>query len=352
MKEGNETSAHDSRASGADARFPASASTPDRASGPAPSISFIIPLFNCLELTRAGLASLQATLPAGLAHEVILVDDGSTDGTREWLATLGAPYRVVLNERNLGYAKANNRAVRLARGEWLVLLNNDLILLPGWFEKMRRAHASLGPRAGLIGNVQLDVRSGLVDHAGIVINRQGKPVHALNRSAWLSRLFRPVRQVPAVTGACLLVRRDLWQQLGGFDEGYVNGGEDIDLCFRARAAGRVNAVALRSVIRHHVSSSPGRKLRDEENSYRLARRWHREFVAAAPEATRDWCREYLAAILPEPESAGYPLARHALLHALHLQPTPPAEAVASLEAALEREFAEWRRRFGEPRDAV
>lgn len=317
-----------------------------------PSFSFIIPLYNCLELTQACRASLQATLPAGISYEVIFVDDGSTDGTREWLATLGPPDRVLLNERNLGYARANNRAAGMARGEWLILLNNDLILLPGWFETLRRAHASLGQRAGLVGNVQLDVRSGLVDHAGIVINRQGKPVHDRTPPSWLARLFRPVRPVPAVTGACLIVERELWQQLGGFDEGYVNGGEDIDLCFRAHAAGRVNAVARRSVIRHHVSSSPGRKLRDEENSYRLARRWHREFVASAPEATRDWCREYLAAILPEPESARYELARHALLHALHLQRKPPAEAIASLEAALEREFAEWRRRFGDARDSA
>src|SRR5687767_66385 len=100
-------------------------------------VSFIIPLYNCLPLTQAMLASLQATLPAGLAHEIIFVDDGSTDGTREWLATLTAPpFRVLLNERNLGYAIANNRAAAVARGEFLVLLNSDLVLQPGWLEPM------------------------------------------------------------------------------------------------------------------------------------------------------------------------------------------------------------------------
>ncbi|MCX6955994.1 MAG: glycosyltransferase, partial [Verrucomicrobia bacterium] len=97
-------------------------------------VSFIIPLFNNLALTRACVESLQATLPSGLAHEIILVDDGSSDGTRAWLATLAAPFRVVLNERNLGYAAANNRAAAVARGEFLALLNNDLVLLPSWFE--------------------------------------------------------------------------------------------------------------------------------------------------------------------------------------------------------------------------
>src|SRR5882672_4219897 len=122
-------------------------------------VSFVIPLFNNLALTRACVESLQATLPAGLAYEIILVDDGSADGTRAWLATLTAPFRVVLNERNLGYAAANNRAVALAAGHYLALLNNDLILLSGWFKRLLRAHRSLGARAGLVGNVQLDARS-------------------------------------------------------------------------------------------------------------------------------------------------------------------------------------------------
>ncbi|MGH7946367.1 MAG: glycosyltransferase family 2 protein, partial [Opitutaceae bacterium] len=115
-------------------------------------VSFIIPLYNCLTLTRAMLASLQATLPAGTSHEIILVDDGSTDGTREWLAMLkGSPFKVLLNERNLGYAASNNRGTGIARGEFLALLNNDLILQPGWLEPMLAAHASLKGRAGLIG---------------------------------------------------------------------------------------------------------------------------------------------------------------------------------------------------------
>jgi hypothetical protein len=198
----------------------------------------------------------------------------------------------------------------------------------------------------LIGNVQVDAASGAVDHAGIVINRQGKPVHDRQRPPFLSRLFAPVRRVPAVTGACLLVTRALWRELGGFDEAYVNGCEDIELCFQARAAGRENAVALRSVVRHHVSASLGRKLRDEENSYRLARRWQREFIDAADEATRDWCREYLVGVMPEPRSNDYVLARRAILHAAGLSSTPPPEAIASLEAALAREFARWEELFG------
>ena len=307
-------------------------------------VSFIIPLFNNLALTRACVASLQATLPAGLTHEIILVDDGSTDDTRSWLATLGPPFRVVLNDRNLGYAAANNRAITHARGDVLALLNNDLVLLPRWLEPMLGAHRSLADRAGLIGNIQLDAGTGAIDHTGIIINQQGKPVHDRALPARPSRLFSSVRPVPALTGACVLVKRALWQQLGGFDEGYVNGGEDVDLCFRARAVGRTNAVALRSVVRHHISASVGRKLHDEENSYRLARRWQQELVTD-PGALREWCLECSEKILREPRYQDRGLALRSFLYLQGLSRTPPPEALAALTAALAREFARWEKIF-------
>jgi GT2 family glycosyltransferase len=308
-------------------------------------VSFIIPLFNNLALTRACVESLQATLPPGFTHEIILVDDGSTDGTRDWLATLAAPYRVVLNERNLGYAGANNRGIKIAQGDLLVLLNNDLVLLPRWLEPMLAAHGSFAGRAGLIGNVQREVRTGLVDHTGIVVNAQGKPVHDRTPPSWLARLVFPLRVVPAVTGACVLVERALWQELGGFDEAYVNGGEDVDLCFRARAAGRTNAVALRSIVRHHVSASLGRKARDEENSYRLARRWRREFVLAADGPMRAWCRERFDLILREPHYTDRDLAWRTWRYANGLTKEPLPEALAYVESEQAKEFAHWEKLF-------
>ena len=102
--------------------------------------SFIIPLYNCRAHSRECLRTLQDTLPPGLAHEILLVDDGSTDGTRTWLATLPSPVRVLLNERNLGFAGTCNRGAAAARGRLLFFLHNDLVLLPGWFEPMREPH--------------------------------------------------------------------------------------------------------------------------------------------------------------------------------------------------------------------
>lgn len=307
------------------------------------TVSFIIPLFNCLPLTQACLASLQATLPSGLAHEIILVDDGSTDGTREWLASLPEPFRVVFNERNLGYAGANNRGAALARGRFLALLNNDLILTPGWLEPMLAAHRQLGPHAGLIGNVQLEAQSGAVDHAGMYVDPKGKPAH--DRSLpWFRSRLRPVRRVDFVTGACALIERSLWEQLGGFDEGFSNGGEDVDLCLRTRAAGRANAVALRSIVRHHVSASPGRKQRDEYNSRRLALRWRAELEQLA---LRRWCQDFLYREWSGPrDPSDHPQARSILAYVLHLRRTPPPAALAGVRSAMDRELARWENILG------
>ncbi|HEX2851852.1 MAG TPA: glycosyltransferase [Opitutaceae bacterium] len=306
-------------------------------------VSFIIPLYNCLPLTQAMVASLQATLPRNLTHEIILVDDGSTDGTREWLATLDAPFRVVLNERNLGYAAANNRGAARASGEFLALLNNDLVLMPGWLEPMLDTHRQLGANAGLIGNVQLDARNGAIDHAGIFFNHKGKPEHARELPSPFTRLFRSYQRVDAVTGACVLVGRALWMQLGGFDEGYVNGCEDVDLALRADAAGRVNAVTWRSVIHHHVSSSPGRKVRDEQNTRRFTQRWRAELVRRS---VRRWCWNYYETSSLNSRQQESALAWRIWMHALGVSHTPPPEALAGTEAAIDAELVRWEKMFG------
>lgn len=305
-----------------------------------PRLSVITPLFNCLERTKEMVGSLQAAMPGGLAYEVILVDDGSTDGTRQWLGGLGEPFRVLLNERNLGFGASTNRGAAAARGSVLALLNDDLVLPGGWLRPMLSA---LGRGVGVVGNLQVDARTGQVDHAGIWVDLKGKPEHVRQSPGWAGRLFRPNARVFAVTGACMLVRAETWRRLGGFDEGFVNGGEDVDLCLRARAAGLGVVLARRSRVLHHVSSSPGRKLRDEENSHRLVLRWR---DALAVEASRLWTRGRFMEVLPEPRD--FPDTREALqmaLYILHLAWSPPPSAVAAMGEAIDLELARWRQMF-------
>jgi GT2 family glycosyltransferase len=307
----------------------------------APRISVITPLFNCLERTKEMVASLRASMPPGVSYEVILVDDGSTDGTREWLAALGEPFRVILNAGNLGFGAATNRGAAAARGELLALLNNDLVLSEGWLWPMMEALQALGPRAGLIGNVQLNAATLEVDHAGIRINLKGKPEHERRRSGPVSRLLRPLRRKVAVTGACVLVSSATWRRLGGFDEGFVNGCEDVDLCLRALDVGLRNAVAMRSVVLHHVSSSPGRKLRDEENTRRLFLRWRQWLVHLG---SRDWTWDHFGRVVKDPRDFPDPLeAWRMAFFMTRIRIEPPQTALEGMNDAIDGELARWHR---------
>lgn len=251
-------------------------------------LSVIIPLFNCLEFSQAMLASLRATLPANLEHEILLVDNGSTDGTRDWLKTVeGGPVRTLLHRANLGYAVANNRAAEQARGLFVALLNNDLVLLPGWLEPMMELAAR--PATGVVGNIQLSVRSREICHAGVFFDGAGSPVH-FQPPLGLLESGVPIKP-PAVTGALMLLRRSLFGELRGFDEDYLNGYEDIDLCLRAREMGRQAALATRSAAYHHVGASEGRHAGEMANASRFEVRWgniaRRLALSDPPPAQRD-----------------------------------------------------------------
>jgi len=310
-----------------------------RSSG-TPQLSVVTPVFNCLAYSKEMVESLRATLPRDMAHEIILVDDGSTDGTREWLSGLGDPFRVILNERNVGFGAATNRGAAQARGSILALLNNDLVLERGWLGPMLGALERLGTRAGLVGNIQFSAGSRELDHAGIRITLKGKPEHDRRPPALASLALRPVRRAVAVTGACILVRSDTWNRLGGFDEAYFNGCEDVDLCLRARKAGLINCVALRSRVLHHVSSSPGRKRRDEENTRILVLRWRRELAELG---SREWTAEHFGRLVQDPRD--FPDALEAwrmVLFMARVRGTPPATSLAGMNAAIDRELARWR----------
>jgi GT2 family glycosyltransferase len=258
-------------------------------------VSLIIPLFNYIAESKAMLASLLATVPAALEYEVVLVDDGSTDGTREWAASLeGLPaqpglgagvanqatLRVVLNEHNAGFARACMAGVKASSGEVLGFLNNDLLLSAGWLQAMWEPlmeNELLGPaslarrgRVGVVGNVQHRLADGALDHAGVALTPRGQFKHLRELPADAS----PVQHALAVTGACILVRRADFLAVGGFDTRYLNGCEDLDLCFKLRERGLTSVVATRSRIGHHVSlTRSSTSQQNERNSRALFARW-------------------------------------------------------------------------------
>ena len=234
-----------------------------------PAISFIIPVFDCLDLTRNCLKSLEQTVQSH-SWEAIIVDDCSTDGTAEFLATLPEPYRIIRNETKQNYSVNNNRAAAIARGKFLCLLNNDTVLLPGWLDPMLDAFKRF-PDAGVVGNVQWNPRTKLYDHMGHVFSDEALPTH-YGKAFWF-RHHRAYSQRRSLTAACCLVRRSLFLEVGGFDEGFINGFEDVDLCLRLGQRGYRHYVANHSVIHHLVSSSDGRSDFNEPNTRRFMERW-------------------------------------------------------------------------------
>lgn len=236
--------------------------------------------------------------------EWLFGDSGSADGTRELLQrdSRSGRFEVDAFSENVGFARGNNLLARRARGEILVFLNYDVGFTRGWLDELVRPFADR-PRLGIIGNVQLSVRSQTPDHAGIFFQEGGAPFH-----------FRPsIRQlagldllpVPAVTGACLAIRRDLFETIGGFHEGYRNSYEDIELCLRARELGLGVAVATKSIIWHYIGASPGRQDREAANAALFRQRcgaFARELSRFAPPDLAESTRAHPALAHPTRES--------------------------------------------------
>lgn len=250
-----------------------------------PQISFIIPVFNRVDLTRAFAANLTATVDEP-SWEAIFVDDASTDETRQFLASLEPPFRSIRTRKNRGFARAVNLGAVEAKAAILGLLNNDLVLSEGWLPPMLKL-LNEAPDAGAVGNVQRNPATGLVDHAGVFFNPWGMPTHAhKNRKGPPGKRWR---ERNAATAACMLIRKEDFVHLGGFYENYRNGMEDIDLCVRLKQEGKRIYVSHEVQIEHLVSSSPGRHDANNANTELFRKRCA---AIAAPWGLREWPVEY------------------------------------------------------------
>jgi GT2 family glycosyltransferase len=217
-----------------------------------PRVSIVIPVRDAWAETRRCLRALAATIPPAESRrvEVVVVDDGSTDGTPGRLARLRTPFPLrCLPNRGRGFAAASNRGARAARGRTLVFLNNDTEPRPGWLEPLVGL-LERDPRVGVAG-ARLLYPDGSLQHAGIFLSDLGFPYRPYRLADGGLPPARRRRDVPAVAGACLAVRRDLYLGLGGFDEGYPIGNlEDVEFCLRVGRTGRRVVCDGRSVVVH------------------------------------------------------------------------------------------------------
>ncbi len=216
----------------------------------------MIPTYNGRELLAICLASVQRHRPADrdCPIEVVVADDGSTDGTPEWLAQAHPGVRVVRLERNGGFCAAANAGIAAARGRYLQLLNNDTEVTKSWVEE------GLAPFADeTVGSVAplVLVRSdpARVDSAGDSYAWMGWPSkrgHGQPASRWM---VRPIEEVFGASGSSAFYRAEAVRRVGGLDPLFGSYYEDIDLAFRLRWAGYRCLFAPRCRILHEVSAS-------------------------------------------------------------------------------------------------
>jgi GT2 family glycosyltransferase len=201
------------------------------APGQAPLTSIVIVTWNELEYTKKCVAAIERHTPE--PHEIVFVDNGSTDGTPEWLATL-AGTRLIRNATNMGFAAGANAGIRAARGERILLLNNDVIVTEGWLAGLAR-HLDSQPAVGLVGPVSNYVSGPQLDVTANYDTMEGMVEHAVRTRRTQAGRAEEARRL---VGFCLLARADVFQAIGLFDEGFGMGNfEDDDLCIRAALGG-------------------------------------------------------------------------------------------------------------------
>lgn len=214
-----------------------------------PTVSIIILTWNQLPLTKECLASIERHTPE--PHEVILVDNGSTDGTITWLRELVSDrenYSLIENSENLGFSKGCNQGIEAAQGTHILLLNNDTVVTPGWLSGLVECLHS-APDAGIVGPMTNNI-SGIQKVPGTSYpDISGLDSYALE----FHRKYRG-RRIPLrrIVGFCMLFRREIVNRIGLLDERFGSGNfEDDDYCFRAALRGYQNMVAGDIFIHHH-----------------------------------------------------------------------------------------------------
>ncbi|GAW29465.1 glycosyltransferase [Carboxydocella sp. ULO1] len=241
-----------------------------------PLVSIIIVTFNNLSLTKQCIDSIFAnTLYPNF--EIIIIDNNSNDGTKEYLKGLEATdarVTVILNEKNYGFAKANNQGLKIAKGEFLVLLNNDTIVSRGWLDALVQ-HAKRED-VGLVG----PVTNSIGNQAKIEVDY--KSPSEVNEFAWkhCSKNKGIIFDIPMLAMYCVVMRREVFEKVGFLDESFELGMfEDDDYSHRVKLAG-YRVVCAEDAFVHHFGGASFGKLEEqrykeifEKNKRRFEEKW-------------------------------------------------------------------------------
>jgi GT2 family glycosyltransferase/glycosyltransferase involved in cell wall biosynthesis len=219
-----------------------------------PRVSVVIPVYDHIAHTLACLRAI-ATHPPTLPCEVIVVDDGSSDATTQWLPQV-AGLRYHRRVSNGGFIAACNDGIALAHGDYVVLLNNDTVPQPGWLDALVSTFIA-HPDTGL-AVAQLVYPDGRLQESGAVVFADGSAWSYGRFESAQDPRYRYVREIDYGSGAAIMLPRALLKQLGGLDTRYAPAYyEDTDLAFAVRAAGHRTRVQPASLVVHDEGTSNG-----------------------------------------------------------------------------------------------
>ncbi|MGB3209239.1 MAG: glycosyltransferase family 2 protein [Desulforhopalus sp.] len=254
-----------------------------------PLVSILIPTRDALDVLVSCVDSIIKKTSYN-NYEILIIDNQSRNpATLSWFEhiTLNSKIRIIRYNHTFNYAAINNFGALQTKGELIALLNNDVeVITPEWLKEM--VSLAVQKENGCIG-AKLYYPDDTVQHAGVIIGLGGYAAHShrgfpRNSPGYFNRL--KVRQnLSAVTGACLLVRREIWEQLGGLDEELAIGYNDVDFCLRVREAGYLNVYTPFAELYHHESKTRGSDDTPEkiarfnlEKKY-LAKRWGKKLIS-------------------------------------------------------------------------
>ena len=279
------------------------------------TVTVIVVNWNTRELLAECLASVAATA-ADVDLETVVVDNGSADGSVAMVRESFPSVRVIANDANLGFARANNQAIRATDTPFVLMLNSDARLCPGSLQALLECITS-APRAGLVGAQLRDpsgafqlshVRFPSLGREALILSGIGRLLYGPWYPSFAPDEDERAHSVEWVGGACMLARRAAVDAANGFDEGYFLYGEEMDLCYAMRRVGWQVWYEPRAVVTHVAgASSAGMPETQEARLYRGRMRFFRKHYGGAAAAL--FAAELYVLTLPK-------IALHRLLRAL------------------------------------